>query len=356
MPIDTVDDLQEHLQLAIAVELATIPPYLYALYSIEDPSEVGAKYIRSVATEEMLHATLMANISLATGGNPRFYDPSVMPTYPAPWPNKIPELMLHLERLTDDVVRTTFLGIEAPGSPDAPLQPDLYESQGQFYHAVEQSIVALAENVDLFAEPQRDRQLHDPDGYVVVKYDAGVEWGDSWWSTASRPRSPRPRWPSTRVRASTRSATPTPSTASSPTTRSSRLSSTARSRSGRCCRQSRTRRSTPCPPTSRSSRRVLQRRLQLPVRRARSACSSPSRDDRHHLVAILYGVMVAMLGPVSRYLMTIPATDDEVWGPPFAYHQFADPARAGEELRAMGDLLRRDHPALGPALRHLERL
>ena len=60
MPIDTVDDLRDHLQLAIQVEVATIPPYLYALYSIEDPATTSAKYLRSVATEEMLHAILMA--------------------------------------------------------------------------------------------------------------------------------------------------------------------------------------------------------------------------------------------------------------------------------------------------------
>ena len=35
MPIRTVTDLHEHLQLALRVELATIPPYLYAMYSID---------------------------------------------------------------------------------------------------------------------------------------------------------------------------------------------------------------------------------------------------------------------------------------------------------------------------------
>ena len=64
MPIDTVEDLRDHLQLAIKVELTTIPPYLYALYSIDDPATTSAKYIRSVVTEEMLHAVLMANILL----------------------------------------------------------------------------------------------------------------------------------------------------------------------------------------------------------------------------------------------------------------------------------------------------
>lgn len=56
MPIDTVDDLREHLLVAIEVELSTIPPYLYAMYSIEDQSSEAALLIRSVVVEEMLHA------------------------------------------------------------------------------------------------------------------------------------------------------------------------------------------------------------------------------------------------------------------------------------------------------------
>ena len=96
MPLDTVDDLREHLQLAIQIELTTIPPYLYAMYSIEDRANVATKLIRSVAAEEMLHATLMANILLGVGGEPRFYDPEVIPRYPGPLPHHTPELIVEL--------------------------------------------------------------------------------------------------------------------------------------------------------------------------------------------------------------------------------------------------------------------
>jgi hypothetical protein len=37
-PIKTVKSLQEHLQTAIAVELSTIPLYLFAMYSIKTPA------------------------------------------------------------------------------------------------------------------------------------------------------------------------------------------------------------------------------------------------------------------------------------------------------------------------------
>ena len=34
-PIKTIEQLQEYLQLAIELELSTLPPYLSALYSID---------------------------------------------------------------------------------------------------------------------------------------------------------------------------------------------------------------------------------------------------------------------------------------------------------------------------------
>lgn len=50
-PIDTLDSLKEHLQAAMAVELSTIPLYLFAMYSVKTPE----KYIN----------------------DPRYYDPIV---------------------------------------------------------------------------------------------------------------------------------------------------------------------------------------------------------------------------------------------------------------------------------------
>ena len=49
-----VTELREHLQMAIGVELSTVPPYLYAMYSIVDQTSDAALLIRSVVAEEML--------------------------------------------------------------------------------------------------------------------------------------------------------------------------------------------------------------------------------------------------------------------------------------------------------------
>ena len=120
MPIDTVEDLREHLLLAIEVELSTIPPYLYAMYSIEDQGSEAALLIRSVVVEEMLHASLVANMLVAVGGEPRFSSADVMPSYPGPMLHHVPPLILHLERCSVEFVEGTMMAIERPESPGAP--------------------------------------------------------------------------------------------------------------------------------------------------------------------------------------------------------------------------------------------
>jgi hypothetical protein len=354
MAIETVEDLREHLQLAIKVEVATVPPYLYALYSIEDPASTSAKYLRSIATEEMLHATLMANILLAIGGEPRFYDRDVLPTHPSPWPNKIPELILDLEPCTPEVVRRTFLGIEAPGTPDAPEQPDQYESQGQFYHALEQAIVRLAGEHDLFANPQAERQLHDPSGYVAVKYDSeksgvlvvvdSVETALAATEVAIHQGEGvhEARYADPEHRELTHYAkflslvdgsvdigdvvplVKSPTVAAMP------------------------------PDVAQIAEfcNALYSYLFVILDRLMAR----ERGDRHALVGILYGVMVGLLAPISRYLTTMPAGNDEFWGPPFEYYHFDDPDDAESDLRRLGEALAVEHPSIAPAFRHLGRL
>ncbi len=354
MPIDTVEDLREHLQLAIQVEVATIPPYLYALYSIEDQATTAAKYLRSVATEEMLHATLMANILLGVGGEPRFYSRAVLSTHPSPWPNKIPELILNLEACSHDVVETTFLGIEAPGRPEAPAQPDRYESQGQFYHALEQSIVRLADKVDLFSDPQTDRQLHDQSGYVTVKYDdeksGGLVVVDSVETALAATEVAihqgegvqEARYADPDHRELTHYAKFMDLTDGTvdigsviPLVKNPMISAMPRD----------------VAAVAEFSNAIYSYLFVILDR-----LLAPDRPDRHHLVGILYGVMVGLLAPVSRYITTKPAGNGEFWGPPFEYYHFATLDGAEDELRRLGGALAAEHPALAPALAHLGRL
>ena len=86
--------LKADLQAAIAVELATIPIYLYSYYSINRTvmsgkeltdtarfsNEAGA-VVMSAAVEEMLHMPLSSNIYFAlTGTPPKLYTNAPPPT------------------------------------------------------------------------------------------------------------------------------------------------------------------------------------------------------------------------------------------------------------------------------------
>lgn len=173
MPIDTVDDLREHLRLAGVVELTTIPTYLYAMYSLDDPASDAAKLIRSVAVEEMLHLMLVGNLLLSTGGEPSFYDRRNVPTYPLALPHHVPETIVNLAPCSVEVIRDLFMVIERPAKVGAPAEADEYETLGQFYAAIEAAVLIL----EPFDNPQLERQLAEPAFYNPVKFDSAGSGG-----------------------------------------------------------------------------------------------------------------------------------------------------------------------------------
>lgn len=177
MPIETTQDLHDHLELAIAVELATVPPYLYAMYSIEDLDSEAALLLRSIVVEEMLHSALVTNLLLATGGSPDFTSTRYMTRYPADLPHHDPPLTIGLEPCSVDVIKRVFMRIEQPEKRGAAAQADHYETLGQFYHALEIGIERLSETTDLFSDPQAEAQLSDPRFYRPVVFDADDSGG-----------------------------------------------------------------------------------------------------------------------------------------------------------------------------------
>jgi hypothetical protein len=84
--LTTIQDAQSLLQTAVGVEFGTLPPYLYALYSIPPGTNAGSsQLIRSVALQEMIHMCLACNILNALGGNPVIQ----VQAYPGPLPGDI---------------------------------------------------------------------------------------------------------------------------------------------------------------------------------------------------------------------------------------------------------------------------
>jgi hypothetical protein len=166
-----VEGLRDHLLLATKVELSTIPPYLFAMYSIKDQEADAARLIASVVVEEMLHACLVTNLLLAIGGEPDF-GPNTIPSYPSLMAHHRPDLLLSLARCTPELVHDTFMAVESPRAPEAPPEDDNYETLGQFYAALENAIADLDPSTQVFDEPQANRQLADPSFYAPVKFDA----------------------------------------------------------------------------------------------------------------------------------------------------------------------------------------
>lgn len=85
--METIADVRQALQKAIQLELATLPPYLYALFTIrDDTNEAARRRINAIVGEEMIHMALACNVLNAIGGRPVVGRAEVVPVYPGPLP------------------------------------------------------------------------------------------------------------------------------------------------------------------------------------------------------------------------------------------------------------------------------
>lgn len=152
-------DLLEHIQAAIELEHATIPPYLTALFSIKTGTNAPASgIVASVVAQEMLHMTIAANLLNALGGAPRMDRPGFIPVYPGPLPMGVAGgLTIRLAKLTRGLVHDVFMRIEEPEAPipvpvkaprvamfAAVSQPaPEFATIGEFYRAIADKITEL---------------------------------------------------------------------------------------------------------------------------------------------------------------------------------------------------------------------
>lgn len=182
-PIRSCAELVNHLHQAAQLEMSTIPLYLYAAYSIEtkghsqwDPGISAFRTIISVVIEEMLHLSLARNLMLAIGAGDQitFYDRKFIPHYPSLMLHRVPDLELHLEPCTKDLMDRIFMPLELPEKSDAPPQPGRYNTIGQFYKSIEDGFRYLADN-----DPQFWSQTSDSVKYQYTatywNYQGGGE-------------------------------------------------------------------------------------------------------------------------------------------------------------------------------------
>jgi hypothetical protein len=158
-PAPTVESVCSALQSAIELEHATIPLYLYALYSLNPVLNLEiANIIQSVVVEEMLHMTLSSNVLNALGGSPQIDKPDFIPAYPGPLPGGVQsDLTVNLAPFSMDQL-ATFLQIESPEDPlnfPGALKDDDTITIGEFYTAISDALAVLGDGV--FVKPPRNQ-------------------------------------------------------------------------------------------------------------------------------------------------------------------------------------------------------
>ena len=81
--------LQEALQAAVELELATLPPYLCGQWALKDQDSDPAKLIADITLEEMGHLGLACNLLRATGQQPKIFAGYDEIKYPGPLPGGV---------------------------------------------------------------------------------------------------------------------------------------------------------------------------------------------------------------------------------------------------------------------------
>ena len=146
------------LQNAVELEHATIPVYLYALYSLdESKNPLIAQILQSVVIEEMLHMTLASNVLSALGGDSQVGNPGFVPPFPGPLPGGVEsDLTVHLAPFSMAQLQV-FLQIEQPEDPlQFPVRTEAMSDTitiGEFYTAISQAIGQLGDGA--FVKPPR---------------------------------------------------------------------------------------------------------------------------------------------------------------------------------------------------------
>jgi hypothetical protein len=195
-PNPVAEAVQTALQKAVELEHATIPVYLYALFSLNSAKNREiAQIIQSVVAEEMLHMTLAANVLNAIGGSPAIGQQGFIPTYPGPLPGGVESgLTVNLAPFSMTQLQT-FLDIEQPAKP-LEFNDALAESDGitigQFYGLISAAIGLIGESLFTGSLATQVGPKLMPESVVVTNV-ASAQWAislivDQGEGTSSSPK------------------------------------------------------------------------------------------------------------------------------------------------------------------------
>lgn len=151
--MDSLPDLHGAVQQAIALEFATLPPYLYALYTMKrEQNEAAFSRLHGIVLEEMIHLCLACNILNAIGGEPDLV--GAVPSLPGPLPFSIGSegdepFIVHLLPFALPAMHQG-MQIEEPEEPlEFPktvafdVEQPHFQTIGQFYEALDAALKLL---------------------------------------------------------------------------------------------------------------------------------------------------------------------------------------------------------------------
>ncbi|MET9375537.1 ferritin-like protein [Streptomyces sp. NPDC002992] len=162
--------VRDAVQQAILLELATLPPYLCGMWSIDATTGDSQVFrtLRTIVFDEMSHLGLACNLLTTIGGSPRLADESLVPAYPGPLPGGVrPELTVCLSGLTTESVKM-YASIEEPDDPVTRAAPAAYTSIGAFYTAILDALRASPQLITGAQQVIRDMEHHGSGNSLVA--------------------------------------------------------------------------------------------------------------------------------------------------------------------------------------------
>jgi hypothetical protein len=143
-------ELQPHLQGALELEIAVIPPYLTAMFSLrEGKNSTIREILRGAVVDEMLHVALIANLLNAMRCPPILSASRLARGYPARLPLDATGVVLSLRKFSLDLVHDVFMVLDQPadrrGAPNPAAGGRV--TLGQFYRAIIEKIEELGNTV-----------------------------------------------------------------------------------------------------------------------------------------------------------------------------------------------------------------
>lgn len=168
--------LEEALQSAIALEHATLPLYLSAMFSLQVQGYTVYNLVRSVAMEEMVHMAIACNILAAIGGTPQIA--KLSPQFPA---NGLPggaepDLRVVLAKVSKKQIKN-FMRLEVPAFLLPPEYKDeQYPTIKNLYEAIRSAIKKNAAAVRAaMKKGGTSNQIGDDIGFTTITYTEGKD-------------------------------------------------------------------------------------------------------------------------------------------------------------------------------------